>query len=133
MRRTHVEYVVRSTSIATEERQITSSYFRRRLHRQNLERGAADPPNAARLAPSGLLIRQTLPDLRHLEQGCPPLPDRKGVRDRQTFPRETPVLFCPTRHCARSPDIPARDAGTLLPYSPPASPSWHQIDVAVLG
>src|SRR5260370_3902613 len=38
-----------------------------------------------------VLVRQALPDLRHLEQDGPTLSGRKGLRDLQTFARKATV------------------------------------------
>src|SRR5258708_37290352 len=38
-----------------------------------------------------VLVRQALPDLRHLERDGPTLSGRRGLRDLQTFARKAPV------------------------------------------
>ena len=51
---------------------------------------ALERPQQGRAA-VGVLVRQALPDLRHLQQDGPTFSGRKGMRDLQTFSRKATI------------------------------------------
>jgi hypothetical protein len=70
-----------------------------------------------------LLICQPLPDLRHLYQDGPPLPDWKGVSDLQAFAREASVtrtgrLFRIVRHVYAISDQAGSENGGIIQSRP---------------